>query len=669
MRQSFRAILVLVVGACNARETAPSPDAGQVLNIVAHDVSPPLRELAKLPSTRVREVREAEPWRRIPLKHMSSTFAPDSAIQTQAGATPIAAPSVSFEGIGAGMAGYNVQFTPPDTDGDVGPNHYMQVVNSSLAIFSKTGTTTMGPMDTSMVWSGFAGACATSNDGDATVRYDHIADRWVVAQFSVEDPYYQCVAVSTTPDPTGTYNRYQFTLPAFNDYPKVGLWPDAYYFTFNMFGTQDFQGGKVCAMDRTKMLAGDATATMQCFDSGVNYGGLLASDVDGKTMPAAGSPNYVVAIDSNTTLAYWTLKVDFANMANSAFTGPTSIPVTSYTPLCGANGASCVKQPSGGVALDSLGDRAMNRFVYRRFADHESLLFSHSVVAGTGGGVRWYELRTPAAPTVFQQGTFAPNTAYRWLPSVAMDGSGDIAAVYSESNTQVFPSIKYTARQPSDPAGTFGFGEGTIAAGTHVISQANRWGDYASINIDPVDDCTFWATHEYVTNADGFSWSTRVAAFTLPTCSAFSVAKLDDETVAQGGTANYTVTTATTAGAAQQLQLAATGLPAGVTATFNPATIMSGDTAMVTLTADSTAALGMSRYTVTATGTASSQMVDVALTVTQPNTGGDAGNPGGDDDAGGGKGGGCCQSSNDSPIAPALLGLGVIVVIGRRRRR
>jgi len=666
MRQSSRALLIILVGACNADRTDPKPDAAESFEIVAHDVSPPLRELAKLPSLRAaNRLHEAEPWRRVPLR-ASTTFAPDPMIQTEQGTTPIAAPSVSFEGMGAGMANFNPGGTPPDTDGDIGPNHYFQVVNTSIAIFSRTGQLAMPAMDTSMVWAGFAGACAQSNDGDATIRYDHIADRWVVAQFSIANPYYQCVAVSTSPDPTGTYYRYQFTLPAFNDYPKVGLWPDAYYFTFNIFGNTFT--GKVCAMDRAKMLAGDTTATMQCFDSGPNYGSLLASDVDGKTMPPAGSPNYIVALDSNTNLVYWTLHVDFANKANSKFTGPTSIPVASYSVLCG-NSGTCVRQPSGGAQLDALSDRAMNRFAYRRFADHESLVFSHSVVAGTSGGVRWYELRNPAAPTVFQQGTFAPDAAYRWLPSIAMDGSGDIAAVYTVSSSTIFPSIRYTARQPSDPAGKFGFGEGTLATGAGTATQASRWGDYASINIDPVDDCTFWATHEYFTTTGEFSWSTRIGAFQLPTCSAFALNAPDAETVAQGGTATYTINTMTTAGSPQQLQLSTTGLPTGVTATLTPTAIMSGTTTQVMLTADATAPVGMTHYTLTAMGTASSQMVDIALSVTPAGTGGDAGTEGDAGDNGGGHGGGCCQSSDDSPLAPAILGLGVIVVIGRRRRR
>src|SRR5262245_41317454 len=374
MRQPARASLIVLLAACNGgKSTEPQPDAAEVLNIVAHDVSPPLRELAKLPSRRIAgEALEAEPVRPIPLKHFKTLSGHDPVIQTEMGAAPIVATTVNFEGMGAGMPGFTPGGVPPDTDGDIGPNHYMQVVNVSLAIFSKTGTVVMPAMDTGNVWSGFNGACAQTNDGDATVRYDHIADRWVIAQFSLgpqfNGPFFQCVAVSTSPDPTGTYNRYQFSLNALNDYPKVGLWPDAYYFTFNMFGA-GFEGGKVCAMDRVKMLAGDTTATMQCFDSGPNYGGLLASDVDGKTMPPAGAPNYVVALNSDTDLAYWQLHVDFTTPANSTFAGPASITVASYSPLCG--GGTCVTQPTGGSTLDSLADRAMNRFVYRRFPDHE----------------------------------------------------------------------------------------------------------------------------------------------------------------------------------------------------------------------------------------------------------------------------------------------------------
>jgi hypothetical protein len=679
MRHRTVAVVTVLglAGGCRGPSTdlavAP-PDSGVVVNVVAHDVSPPLRELAvrarALP--RSDEAPEAEPVHRIPHARMRSFAAPDPVVQHAPGAAPIDAPIADFEGLGAGIPNFQVGGVPPDTDGDIGPNHYVEVVNVSLGVFSRTGELVMPAVDTGTIWSGFSGACAQTNDGDATVRYDHLADRWVIAQFSIEGQNYQCVAVSTSPDPTGSYARYQFDFDALNDYPKAALWPDAYYFTFNMFPASGFAGAKVCAMDRAKMLAGAPDATMQCFDSGPNYGGLLAADLDGKTLPPAGAPNPLVALDSNTALAYWQLHVDFATPANSKFQGPSAIPVASYAALC--DGGTCIEQPGGGSQLDSLADRAMNRFVYRRFADHESLVLSHAVAAGGGGGVRWYELRTPSTPTVFQQGTFAPDSAYRWIPSIAMDAAGDIAAIYTVSSATINPSIRYTARVPSDPPGTMGLGEGTIVAGAGAQTQISRWGDYGSLNIDPVDDCTFWGANEYKKEAGRSNWRTRIAAFRLASCGSFSLSANDAETVAQGGTATYPIDSTTDAGSPQSLQLSADGLPAGVTATLNPATIMSGGASSITLTATSTATLGATHYTVAAVGTSGSRMIDVALTVVPAATMADAALPSPSDGgpAGAADGswhGGCCRASRDeSPAASAMLMLAVAFMLARRRR-
>ncbi len=655
---------------CGDKPARTAPDGGELVTLTAHDISAPLRDMVKLPQPAQEDLDEYEPVGQIPHPHMRSTPAPDPVVQHAMGVAPAIATTANFEGMGAGLANFTPGGVPPDTDGDIGPNHYVQVVNTSLTVFSRTGTVMLGPAKTSSVFTGFNGACGTSNDGDATIRYDHIADRWVVAQFSIGNnangPYYQCVAVSTSPDPTGTYARYQFNYNALNDYPKVGLWPDAYYFTFNMFPSGGFAGGKVCAMDRTKMLAGAADATMQCFDAGSNYGGLLASDIDGRMMPPAGTPNYVVALDTDTTLAWWALHVDFTTPANSTFTGPSSVTVASYSPVCG--GGSCITQPSGGAKLASLGDRAMNRFVYRRFADHESLLLSHSVTAGNSGGVRWYELRTPATPTVFQQGTYAPDTAYRWIPSIAMDGSGDIAVIYTVASSSINPSIRFAARSPADPAGTFGTAESPIVDGTGAQTGINRWGDYSALNIDPVDDCTFWGTHEYHGTAGQGNWRTRIASFSLPSCGSFALGNAADQTVSQHGTATYPISSMTTAGIAQTLAMSATGLPAGVTATFTPASVMSGDTAMITLTADDTAPLGLTHYTIAAVSPTNSAMVDVALTVTAALPP-DAGPSGGGDDAGGGQAGGCCETSHhDSPLGSMIIA-GVVLGLGLRRRR
>ncbi|HEY6039581.1 MAG TPA: MYXO-CTERM sorting domain-containing protein [Kofleriaceae bacterium] len=663
-----------LVAACGDKQTPviAATDGGEVVNLAAHDISAPLREMVKMPQVAPEhDADEYEPVRMVPHPHMRAVPKADPVVQSAMGIAPAIPLGASFEGQGAGMPGFQPGGVPPDTDGDVGPNDYVQVVNTSLTVFSRTGTVKLGPSPTGSVFTGFNGACGQSNDGDATVRYDHLADRWVVAQFSIGNnangPYYQCVAVSTTPDPTGTYARYQFNYNALNDYPKVGLWPDGYYFTFNMFGTQSFQGGKVCAMDRVKMLAGDASATMQCFDAGQNYGGLLASDVDGHNPPPAGSPNYVIALDQDTAHAFWKLHVDWTTPASSTFTGPTAITAASYSLICNGGG-SCITQPTGGAQLASLGDRAMNRFVYRRFADHESLLLTHTVSATTGSGIRWYEIRSPSTtPTVFQQGTYAPDGAFRWIPSIAMDASGDIAVVYSVSSSTIKPSVRIAAHAVTDPPGMFGAAESPVVDGKSVQTSIDRWGDYAALNIDPVDDCTFWATQEYhgaTSNGQG-NWSTRIASFILPTCGSFALPNVTDETVAQNGTASYPVATMTTAGAAQTLTLDTTGLPTGVTATFTPANVQSGTSAMITLAADATAPLGATHYTITATSPTNSAMTDVNLTVTAPQAP-DAGNG---NDGNGGQSGGCCETSAGSSPYGSILIAGLVLGVGLRRRR
>src|SRR5204862_2376053 len=266
-----------------------------------------------------------------------STGAPDTVIQSQATASA-AAPTAGagFEGLGTGLPGATVDAAPPDPNGDVGPNNYVQIVNEQFAVFTKTGSVVYGPANTNTLWRGFGGGCETNNDGDATVKYDRLADRWVVSQFSVSTtPYLQCVAVSTTGDPTGSYNRYSFNYGnvAFPDYPKLGVWPDAYYTTFNIFNNGvTFAGSKVCAFDRTSMLAGGA-ATQQCFNTSTAYGGLLPADLDGSAPPPSGSPNYVLNFGTN-SLNMWKFHVDWTTPANSTLTGPTAIPVAAFTPAC-----------------------------------------------------------------------------------------------------------------------------------------------------------------------------------------------------------------------------------------------------------------------------------------------------------------------------------------------
>jgi hypothetical protein len=625
-------LLATLIVSCTAgspNDTAGSPNDSPQVEVITpdfQDVSRPLSEMAKdpVPETFELSPREAEPVRPIP--HMHPQLAgqqPDPVVQSAIGGPLIPSTSVNFEGMGTGLAGFTVQSAPPDTDGDIGPNHFVQVVNSSVTIFNRTGGILLGPVLSSTFWNGFAGQCANTNNGDGTVRYDRIADRWVIGQLSFASasagPFFECVAVSTTPDPTGTYNRYQFQYTGLNDYPKMALWPDGYYTTYNIFNNgATFAGGLVCAFDRAKMLVGGA-ATQQCFNVGTAIGGLLASDMDGPTLPPAGSPNFILALDTN-ALDFFKMHVDFATPANSTLTGPTVIPTAAFTELC--NGGTCVVQPGTTQRLDSLADRLMNRLVYRNFTDHEALLVSHAVTAGTGGGVRFYELRSPATtPTIFQQGTFAPDSAFRWMSSMAFDGSGNIAMGYTTSSSTINPSVRFTGRLTSDPLGTMGQGEGIIVAGTGAqIGNLSRWGDYSSMNIDPTDDCTFWYTQEYMGASGSFNWRTRVGAFKFATCGAvandFSITVSPaSQTVHVGASTTYTINTAVTSGAAQTVNLSASGLPAGVTASFNPASVTAGASSTLTLTVAATAAAGTTQFTITGTGTSATHTTNASVTV------------------------------------------------------
>ena len=346
---------------------------------VHHDVSLPLSEMMKNAPAPYLTVHEAELMKRIPLPPGLSALTDDPVRQaTDLASTPSPSVGLSFEGLGQGQYGFAVQYIPPDTNGAVGATQYVQWVNASFAIFNKsTGALIAGPTRANTLWSGFGGGCQSNNDGDPVVVYDKLANRWVMSQFYVSTlPYLQCVAVSTSSDATGTWYRYSFSYgnTLFDDYPKMGVWPDAYYETFNMFQNGvTFVGADACAYDRNKMLLGQA-ATQQCFQQNSSIGGLLPSDLDGTTPPPTGSPNYMMYFGTN-SLNLYKFHVDWVTPANSTFTFSSGILVNAFNPLCG--GGQCVVEP-GGYTLDSLGDRLMHRLAYRNFGTHE---ISSSVVS------------------------------------------------------------------------------------------------------------------------------------------------------------------------------------------------------------------------------------------------------------------------------------------------
>ncbi|HEX3101185.1 MAG TPA: hypothetical protein VHQ01_05315, partial [Pyrinomonadaceae bacterium] len=425
---------------------------------IKHDVSPPLRDIPSSPRSKDKEF---EPAKHIPhdLKDPKE-IQDDSVLQSKVSSAVATTPGLNFAGVGFQDYGFSPNAAPPDTNGAVGATQYVQWVNESFAVFDKsTGNLVPGfPKAGSSIWAGFGGGCQTNNDGDPIVQYDKAANRWILTQFSVSTtPYLQCVAVSTTSDATGTYNRYSFNYgnTQFPDYPKLSVWPDGYYISYNIFNNgSTFAGAKACAFDRAKMLTG-ATATQVCFQTSTSFGGLLPADLDGSTPPPAGSQNYFVAYgNNNASLDIWKFHADFATPANSTFSGPTNIAVPAFTAACNGGG-TCIPQAGTSQKLDSLADRLMYRLAYRNFGDHESLVVNHSVTVGSSVGLRWYEIRTPnTTPTIFQSGTFAPDSSYRWMGSIAMDKAGNMAMGYSVSSSSLNPSIRYTGRSATDPLGT-----------------------------------------------------------------------------------------------------------------------------------------------------------------------------------------------------------------------
>src|SRR6266481_754214 len=417
----------------------------------AHDTSKPLREMKAIPP----QWDNMNEHPVLPVPH-GSKGGKDTAIQTS-GSTSAATISgiTNFDGVGV-TTGYPVSGEPPDTNGSVGATQYVQWVNTAFAVYDKATGNKVYPASGyaagNTIWSGFnTGNCGTNNDGDPIVLYDKQAQRWIFTQFSVSTkPYYQCVAVSLTSDATGPYNRYAYSFGTnFNDYPKVGVWTDGYYFTFNLFARgRSFAGADLCAMDRTTAMSG-GVAKMLCFQTGTSFGGVLPADLDGATgatgstaPPPPGTAEYFVNFGSN-ALNVWRMKPNYT-AGTLSVTGPTSIPVAAFSEAC--SGGTCIPQSGTSQKLDSLADRLMYRLSYRNFGTYASLLVNHSVNVGAKrsaySGIRWYELRvTNNTPSVYQQGTFAPDSNYRWMGSMAMEKLGNIGLGYSKSSGTVFPSI------------------------------------------------------------------------------------------------------------------------------------------------------------------------------------------------------------------------------------
>ncbi len=509
--------------------------------------------------------------------------------QRSPGSLPGAELVASFDGLGAGFQGPQGSATlrnPSDNTLAVGPNHIFQIVNTRMAIFTKqgklfekTGKVLYGPVPTNTLFKGFGGTCEAINNGDAVVRYDQLADRWLIvmpifrrgairpdqpssgrsggpAQVSVpgqpgqpgpaaplfvpppsgapaqqpqrgqstpQGPYSMCYAISAGPDPFGSYYRYEFLRPLFPDYPRPAIWSDGYYIPTST-GDEVIQK-HACVVERAKMLKGEPASEQCVIIDGVNF--LNNADIDGKALPPPGAPNIMMAAGGTQLkndfeddgIFTWKFHVDWRNPANTKVSGPEKIVVAPYHYLCGGQLTNCVPQPGTERRLDAQGDKIMARVVYRRIGARESLVAVHSVNTSAGsGGVRWYEFRVDRKRVVrlHQQGTYAPDGFFRWMASPAIDRFGNIGIGYSFGGAPNFAGQRFAGRRTDDPPGKLTMRE-TILVEGEGAQNAMRWEDYTQTAIDPSDDCTIWYVGDYIRKGET-NYSSRIGAFRLPGC-------------------------------------------------------------------------------------------------------------------------------------------------------
>jgi len=542
------------------RAAGPQPVTPKFSTPVAFDVSPAVRNLPRVARPRtfapdtILEMRPERGGSEGPQAHRVKPYSADGALQLFNPAPSIPAPLLTFEGL-SNQDNFNVfgfRVNPPDPNGEIGPNNYVEMINLVFAAYDRAGNLLAGPIDTGSLWAGFAIPDCTDPSGDPVVLYDQLEDRWLLSQFTTRGPiFYNCVAISQTGDPTGAYFRYAFSTGVnFPDYPKYGLWRNMYIITTREFGPTVEYGIGVYALERDKMLAGDPNARVVSFFLDGNApgmlplvgDGLLPPDIDGRRMPANDSPAPIIGTqDDNASygatfdaLNIWELSVKWQANPVASIVLKTQLPVAGFDSIfpCAPGSRDCLPQPgivNPAQYLDILSyrQRPTFRLAYRNFRTYESLVTNQSVEASPGvAGARWYEIRrTGGSYSVYQQGTYAPNDGvHRWMGSIAQDKNGNMALGFSVVNgTNVYPGIRYTGRLSGDPLGQMTQGEGTIIDGSGVQRTTNsRWGDYTDITVDPTDDCTFWYVNEYYTLAGQQSslagWQTRIGSFKLPGC-------------------------------------------------------------------------------------------------------------------------------------------------------
>jgi PKD repeat protein len=499
--------------------------------IEAHAVNRPLPSLAA--AAKASRLTPAVPRPPREVMNITREVAPAPAVGPSA-------PAVSVQGA-AGVANTSVEggffgsdnndngsllgflIAPPDTDGAVGPNHYVQMINLLTTVFGKSGSVVLGPFASNAIWTGIGGNCEAYNQGDPIVLYDDVADRWVFSQFAFPDnmaSFSQCVAVSQTGDPTQGYNRYEFPFTAygFNDYPKHGIVTNSITMTANLFKKRGasyyFNGTFLGVMDKAAMYAGQSAGLIG-YNIGTAEFGFVAGDLDGPgTVPAL----FATAMSTTSAFDIWKIDVDWTT--DSASVGRIArVPVAAFDKdLCSATREACVPQPDGGPALEAISDRLMHRLQVRDFGGHRTMVTAHTVDAGGGrAGIRWYELReTGGTWSLYQQGTYAPaDGKHRFIPSAAMNHAGDIGIGYLLSSTTTYVSTAVAGQSAAaSGTGVLDSAEVICAAGSGVQQGTGRSGDYSATSVDPNLD-TFWHTNEVFTTTGNFQWATFVCEFSV----------------------------------------------------------------------------------------------------------------------------------------------------------
>jgi hypothetical protein len=522
-------------------------------------ITPPLRDLVKnqpggLQFGYHHAPRVLHPKQNLALKskHMDADFKDPAA---QAGKLPGTIPTKQLDwlGLGFGFFGYSVPDAPSNANLSIGDTQIVQWVNVQFAIFDLQGNNVLlngqPYIDGNVLFSGLP-HCGNTNSGDMIAQWDKIAHRWVMYQPRLDAPYYDCFAISQTSDATGAYYTYEF--PTYNnttdfpDYPKLGVWTNGYYVSHNDFPNLQFYAGVMpCAYDRVKMVAGSPNVKGVCFLDNSNGtlfdDSLLPADLDDvSVLPNGIDPIFVGSIDNgqngiDSNIYYYPFHFDPMNMANSTFgciNGACKIPVAQYQIACQdiTKSICTATQPTG--VLDNVADRLMYRLAYRILPSpsqsvdsahdgrKQDWVVSHTVFNGSSSAIRWYEfhssLRT-TAPTISQQGTYAPDGANRFISSLSRDRVGNMAMSYTVSSSSVAPTVAFTGRAGGDPLGQMGAEAILVPGGGSQLDTGNQWGAYYNMALSN-DGCTFVTTGQYYQGDASFAWSTRIGKLKFDNC-------------------------------------------------------------------------------------------------------------------------------------------------------